>query len=134
MKKHRFTIYFTLVFALFVCCRKYPVDDKGLLITDNTLCFMSTFNLVGTDNQTVLVTQPSFANGLIDTVNLTVTAMARYGSNMAKLKPYCSVAADVTVEPKMGEWTDFSTPKQYTLISGNRKIRKNYTVTINVQR
>lgn len=133
MKQYKLTITLILGLSLFIGCRKYPIDDKGLLITDNTLCFMSTFNLVGTDNQTVLVTQPTFANGLIDTINLTVTAVARFGTNIKKVKPYCGVAADVTVEPTMGQWTDFSQPRQYTLVSGNRQIKKAYTITINVQ-
>lgn len=96
---------------------------------------MSSFNLLGSDNnQSVLVTQPSFSNGLIDTVNLTVKATARLGTNLKKVKPYCSLGAnDMLVEPFMGQWTDFTEPRQYTLVSGDRKIRKTYTVTITLQ-
>ncbi|WP_205942406.1 hypothetical protein [Pedobacter sp. SYP-B3415] len=116
-------------------CRKYPIDKDGLLITDNTSCYMSSFNLVGSDNQTVLVTTPTFANGLIDTVKCTVTAIAKFGTNISKVKPYCSLGAnDMLVEPFMGLWTDFNQPKTYTLVSGNRQIRKLYTITVTVQK
>ena len=33
----------------------------------------------------------------------------------------------------MGVWTDFSQPRQYTVISGNRQVKKTYTVTITLQ-
>ena len=118
-----------------ISCRKYPVDDDGLLITENTICYMSSFNLLGSDNQTVLVTQPTFANGLIDTVACKVTATAKFGANITKVKPYCSLGAnDMLVEPFMGVWTDFTQPQVYTLVSGDRKIRKAYTITITVQK
>ena len=116
-------------------CRKYPVDDNGLLITDNTTCYMSSFNLLGSDNQTVLVTQPTFANGLIDTVKCTVTGVAKFGTNITKVKPYCSLGVnDMLVSPFMGTWTDFTAAQTYTLTSGNRKISKVYTITITVQK
>jgi len=130
-----FGILVITVFTTVLSCRKYPVDDNGLLITDNTICYMSSFNLLGSDNQTVLVTQPTFANGLIDTVKGTVTAVAKFGTNITKVKPYCSLGAnDMLVDPFMGGWTDFTQPQTYTLISGDRQIRKTYTITITVQR
>jgi hypothetical protein len=134
MKKYIYLIATGLCIFTVLSCKKYPIDDNGLLITTNTTCYMSSFNLLGADNQNVLVTIPSFTNGLIDTTKLTVTAVAKFGTNMSKLKPYCSLGAgDMLVEPFMGVWTDFNTPKQYTLVSGNRQIRKTYTVTITVQ-
>jgi hypothetical protein len=135
MKKFIASIIFIACMATTILsCRKYPIDDNGLLITENQICYMSSFNLLGSDNQTVLVTQPTFANGLIDTVNCKVTAVAKFGTNMTKVKPYCSLGAnDMLVEPFMGVWTDFTQPQTYTLISGNRQIRKTYTVTITVQ-
>jgi hypothetical protein len=115
-------------------CRKYPIDDNGLLITESRICYMSSFNLLGSDNQNVLVTPPTFTNGLIDTVNLKVTAVAKFGTNLAKVKPYCGTgAADMLVEPFMGVWTDFTQAKQYTLVSGDRNVRKTYTITVTLQ-
>lgn len=117
-----------------VSCGDYPIDENGLLITEKDKCYMSSFYLVGTDNQTVLVRDPTVGNGLIDTVACTVTAVAKFGTNLTKVKPYCSVTDDITVEPGMGKWIDFTAPQEYTLVSGNRKIRKKYTITITVQK
>lgn len=136
MKKNILLIILTVcVITTVISCRKYPVDDNGLLITDNTICYMSSFNLLGSDNQTVLVAQPTVANGLIDTIKCTVTAVAKFGTNITKVKPYCSLGAnDMLVDPFMGVWTDYTLPQQYTLISGTRKIRKLYTITVTVQK
>ncbi len=135
MKKYIYTI--AIAFCLFVIgsCKKYPIDENGLIITTTTTCYMASFSLVGSDNQTVLVTQPTFTNGLIDTTKLTVNAVAKFGTNLTKLKPYCGLGTnDMLVEPFMGVWTDFTAPLTYTLVSGDRKIRKTYTVTITVQK
>ncbi len=121
------------VFA-FTSCFDYPVDDDGNLITDRETCYMSSFNLLGTDNQSVLVTVPTYSNGMIDTINCTVNAVAKFGTNLKKVKPYCGVITDVLVSPKMGVWEDFTEPKQYVLTSGNRKIKRTYTITITLQK
>ncbi|RYF25190.1 MAG: hypothetical protein EOO42_04275 [Flavobacteriales bacterium] len=135
MKKFIYIISMATCVLFLYACKKYPVDDNGLLITTNTTCYMASFSLVGADNQTVLVTQPTFTNGLIDTTRLTVTAVAKFGTNLSKLKPYCGLGTnDMLVEPFMGVWTDFTAPRTYTLVSGNRQIRKTYTVTITVQK
>lgn len=135
MKKYIVLIAITCSILTAISCKKYPVDENGLLITDNTACYMSSFSLVGADNQTVLVSQPTFTNGLIDTTKLTVTGVVKFGTNLSKLKPYCALGTgDMLVEPFMGMWTDFTTPQTYTLVSGNRKIRKTYTITITVQK
>lgn len=122
-----------LSMALLSSCEDYPIDANGLLITDKQTCYMSSFNLVGTDNQDVLVAQPTVGNGLIDTITCTVTAVAKYGTNLRKVKPYCGVTDDITVTPSMGKWIDFTQPQTYTLISGDRKVRKTYTITVTIQ-
>lgn len=135
MRKNILMMIFAVTTLMAMSCRKYPVDNDGLLITDNEICYMSSFNLLGSDNQTVLVTQPTLANKLIDTVACTVTAEARFGTNITKVKPYCSLGAnDMLVSPFMGDWTDFSVPRTYVLTSGDRKIKKSYTITITVQK
>jgi len=136
MKKYIiFAALAACIIATVTSCRKYPIDENGLLITDNSICYMSSFNLVGSDNQNVLVTPPTFANGLIDTVKCTVTAVAKFGTILTKVKPYCSLGVnDMLVDPFMGVWTDFSAPLTYTLTSGNRKIKKVYTITVTVQK
>ncbi len=105
------------------------IDEQGLLITQRSQCFMTFFDVLGSDHRTVLVS----GSTVIDTVNLTVNAVARYGTNMKRVKPYSSLVTDATVEPKMGVWTDFSGPMQYTVVSGNRQVRKTYTINVTVQ-
>ncbi|MDH6534167.1 hypothetical protein D0T51_04190 [Parabacteroides sp. 52] len=108
-------------------CGDSPIDDNGLLITDRELCDITRFELLGPDNQTVLVSHS------IDTEKATVTAVAKFGTNIKHVKPYCSVDLDAIVTPNMGEWVDFSQPRQYTVISGNREVKKTYTITVTVQ-
>ncbi len=111
-------------------CAEEPVDESGLLITGRSQCFMTFFDLLGSDHRTVLVSGQT----VIDTTALTVKAVARFGTNMQRVKPYCSVVTDAIVEPNMGVWTDFTEPKQYTVVSGNRKVRKTYTITVTLQK
>jgi hypothetical protein len=124
-----------IITTVITSCRKYPIDENGLIITDNTTCYMSSFNLLGADNQTVFVTQPTFTNGLIDTVKCTVTGVVKFGTNLSHVKPYCALGTnDMLVDPFMGVWTDFTQPQVYTLTSGTRTIKKPYTITITVQK
>ena len=115
--------------SVFISCKKEPLDEKGLLITDRAECYMSLFDLLGSDNRTVLVS----ASTKIDTTALTVTAVARYGTNLKRVKPFCSVVTDASVTPSMGVWSDFTQPQKYTVVSGNRQVRKIYTVTVSLQ-
>jgi len=110
-------------------CGNDPIDDTGLLITGRSQCYVTFFDLLGSDHRTVLVSGQT----KIDTTALTVTAVARFGTNMQRVKPYCSVVTDAIVEPNMGIWTDFRQPQTYTVVSGNRQVRKTYTVTVTLQ-
>lgn len=117
---------------LFLClliqsCSDYPVDENGLLVTDREECYMSSFELWGPDDRNTLVETK------IDDEAGTITATARFGTNISHVKPQCSIVQDAIVQPKMGVWTDFSQPLTYTVISGNRQVTKTYTVTIKVQ-
>ena len=116
-----------MVCLLSQSCYDYPIDDNGLLITDREECYISSIILRGPDDRDVLV------SSTISDENNTITGIARFGTNLTKLKPECGTAQDCIVTPTMGVWTDFSTPRQYTVISGNRKVKKTYTVTITLQ-
>ncbi len=124
-----------IIFTLFVTvmgtisCNNDVLDDNGLLITQRSECYMSFFDLLGTENVSVLT-----GKALIDTVALTVNGVARFGTNLKQVKPYCSLVTDAKLEPAMGQWIDFSEPRKYTVVSGNRKIRKTYTITITLQK
>jgi hypothetical protein len=128
MKKSVLTGILGVICLLIPSCKDYPVDDDGRLMTTRGQCYMSMFELLGPDNRTVLVSAAT-----IDTVTCTVTATAKFGTNIKHVKPYCSLVTDAILEPEMGVWTDFTQPCKYTVVSGNRKIRKEYTITVSLQ-
>lgn len=131
MKKSIFFVCLAaLMMAGLLSCSEDPIDESGLLITQRSQCFVTFFDLLGSDHRTVLVAGQT----IIDTTALTVTAVARFGTNMTRVKPYCSVVTDAIVEPNMGIWTDFTQAQKYTVVSGNRQVRKPYTITVTVQK
>src|SRR5699024_6555252 len=112
-------------------CDDYPIDEDGLLITDRSECYVSNFELLDTDFQTVRTN-----NAVIDTVAQTIDVEVRWGTNLKKLWPQFTLVTDAKLEPKITDWFDFSnlnSPSQWTVVSGDRKIKKTYTVTISVQ-
>ena len=117
-----------IVCLLSQSCNDYPVDDNGLLVTDSEECYISSLILRGPDDRDVLISGVT-----IDDENNTITGIAKFGTNIKKLKRECDTAKDCIVTPTMGVWTDFSQPRQYTVISGNRQVKKTYTVTITLQ-
>lgn len=121
---------FVILAGIAACSKQDPIDEAGLLITQRSQSFMTSFDLLGSDHRTVLISGQT----KVDTTALTVTAVAKFGTNMQKLKPFCSVVSDAIVEPTMGVWTDFSQPLTYTVVSGNRLVRKTYTVTVTLQK
>ncbi|MDR0572517.1 MAG: hypothetical protein LBG96_00545 [Tannerella sp.] len=129
MKKY--SIILLLIFACLQCCYEYPIDEDGLLITERGECYVSNFELLNTDYQTVRT-----QNAVIDTLAQTIHVEVRWGTNLTKLWPQFTLVTDAKLDPKITEWTDFSdlnSPKQWTVISGNRKVKKIYTVNITVQ-
>ncbi|MCE5177863.1 MAG: hypothetical protein LLF81_01795 [Porphyromonadaceae bacterium] len=132
MKKYKF-IFVSLIFttAFWFSCTDFPVDEDGLLITSRAECYVSNFDLVGTDFQTVRTKAP-----LIDTLNQTIDIEVFYGTDLKRLRPQFSLITDAKLEPKITGFVDFSdlaNPKQWTVISGNRKVRKTYVVRVTVQ-
>jgi hypothetical protein len=116
----------------FIGCKKDdPVDEDGLLITTRTDCYVSNFELLGTDFQTVRSKSPE-----IDTLACTVKVEVLFGTDLKNLYPQFSLVTDAKLDPKITGKVDFSdlnNPKIYTVVSGNRKIRKAYKVLISVQ-
>jgi hypothetical protein len=126
-----FLLFLLIIGSMAACESDYPMDENGLLITDRSECALTSFELLGSDHRTVFV-----STAVIDTVAQTVTGIVKYGTNLAKLKPHSGHSIDAIITPKMGVWTDFSdlaNPKEYTVISGNRKIRKTYKIFLTVQ-
>ena len=121
-----------LVFYSGTGCFKHPIDEDGLLITERAECYVSSFEIYGTDMQSARAGVAS----AIDTLACTIDVVLRYGTDLKNLWPNFGLVTDAKLEPKVTDWVDFSdlaNPKKWTVISGNRKIRKTYTVTVRVQ-
>jgi hypothetical protein len=136
MKKY-FKILIVLVMAAFigVSCSKddFPVDEDGLLITSRAECYVSDFNLLGPDFQTVLTAK----RPVIDTVACTINAEVLFGTDLKNVYPQFSLVTDAKLDPKITgkeDFSDLANPRKYAVISGNRQVRKTYTVYITVQR
>lgn len=132
MRNKILNIIFGLTALLLLgACSNTPIDDDGLLITDRDECYVSNFDLTGTDHITVKV-----GDAVIDNEACTIDITVLYGTDLRHLYPKFSLVTDAILEPKITGLTDFSDldhPKQYTVVSGSRKVRKTYTVYIHVQ-
>ncbi|SDJ47202.1 hypothetical protein SAMN04487898_10320 [Pedobacter sp. ok626] len=132
MKK---SIYFSLVLLglLATGCKKgYPVDEDGLLITTRSDCYVSSFEILGADYQTV-----RSKAAVVDTTAQTVTVEVLFGTDLKNLYPQFTLVTDAKLDPKIPgkvDFSDLSNPKKWTVISGNRKVRKTYTVNLSVQK
>jgi hypothetical protein len=133
MKKYLMTIISLILITLVWvrCAKDFPVDEDGLLITSRAQCYVSNFELLGADFQTVRT-----AAAVIDTTALTINTIVLYGTDLKNLYPQFSLVTDAKLDPKITGKVDFSdltNPKKYTVISGNRQVKKTYTVYITVQ-
>lgn len=133
MKKY-ISIAVMLLFAAFVwvsCSKDQPVDEDGLLITPRAQCYVSDFDLLGADFQTVRA-----KSAVIDTTACTINIQVFYGTDLKNLWPRFSLVTDAKLDPKVTGKVDFSdlaNPKEYTVVSGNRQVRKTYKIFITVQ-
>ena len=112
-------------------CANNTIDEDGLLITDRDECYVSNFDLTGTDHLTVRV-----GDAEIDNDACTIHVTVAYGTDLHNLYPKFTLVTDAKLEPKITGITDFSdldNPRQYTVVSGSRKVRKTYTIYITVQ-
>ena len=132
MKKYLIiTAVIITALAGLVRCTDFPVDEDGLLITDRAECYVSNFDLYGQDHQTVRTKAP-----VIDTIAQTINIEVFYGTDLKNLWPRFSLITDAKLNPKVTGYVDFSdlsNPKKWTVISGNRKVEKTYTVYVTVQ-
>lgn len=125
-----YKLSFLFLFALtFWGCKKdAPVDEDGLLVTERTECYVSNFELLGSDFVTVRA-----KTAVIDTTAQTINVDVLPGTDLKNVYPQFSLATDCKLDPKIVGKTDFSdlaNPKTYTVISGNRQVRKPYKVII----
>jgi hypothetical protein len=130
------------------CSHDYPIDEDGLLITGRSSCYVSNFELLGTDFVSVVTSTtaipatgstpaiPSTRNVVIDTTALTINVEVALGTDLKNLYPQFTLVTDAKLDPKITgkeDFSDLANPKRYAVISGNRKVRKEYTVTVTVQ-
>lgn len=131
MKEYmKIMLFFFIPLAWVGCSKNFPVDEDGLLITDRAQCYVSNFDLLGTDHQSVRVGNP-----VIDTIAQEIRVNVQFGTDLKNLYPQFSLVTDAKLDPKIVGKVDFSdlnNPKTYTVVSGNRKVRKLYTVFITV--
>ena len=114
------------------CSEDYPVDEDGLLITKNDVASIDGlgFFLYAVD-WTEVITGTKVILHEEGEIRVTV----RWGTDLKNLHPSFTTVADCKVEPKVKALEDFSdlnNPRQWTIISGNRKVKKTYTVYITV--
>jgi len=125
----KITLSILMMSVIIISCKKdSPVDEDGLLITFRQECFVSNFELLGSDFVTVRA-----ATAVIDTIAQTINVTVNPGTDLKNVYPQFSLATDCKLDPKIIGKTDLSnltTPKIYTVVSGNRKIRKPYTLNI----
>jgi len=165
MKKiiQNITLFTLFLFSVIACNNDFPMDEDGLLITEREECYVSNFELLDTDHQTIRV-----GNSYIDTLAQVAIAYVRFGTPLTKLWPQISLCEDAKLTPKISTyngWTDFSgskmtiefqegdwssgnattqlserivadpstfpsSAKKFKVISGNRKIQKEYTFLV----
>jgi hypothetical protein len=117
--------------ALAACKKDYPVDEDGLLITTRRECNVTNFELLGTDYVTV-----RSGSAVIDTTAQTINVTVLFGTDLKNVYPQFTLATDCKLDPKITGRTDMSdlaNPKTWTVISGDRNIRKTYKVIVKYQ-
>jgi hypothetical protein len=131
-KYFKITLSILMISAIIISCKKdSPVDEDGLLITFRQECFVSNFELLGADFVSV-----RSRTAIIDTVAQTIDVEVLFGTDLKNVYPQFTLATDCKLDPKVTGKTDLSNlanPKVYTVVSGNRKIRKAYKLNIKFQ-
>ncbi len=125
--------FLMVIVALPACKKDVPKDEDGLLITSRQECYVSNFELLGTDFVSV---RPSGIAAAIDTTAQTINVTVLFGTDLKNVYPQFSLATDCKLDPKITgkvDLSDLAKPKAWTVISGNRQIRKPYTVTVKYQ-
>ncbi len=113
------------------CKKDFPVDEDGLLVTARSECYVSNFELLGSDHVTVRT-----KTAVIDTTAQTINVEVQFGTDLKNLYPQFSLVTDAKLDPKIigkVDFSDLANPKKYTVVSGNRQVRKEYTINLTVQ-
>ncbi|MCW3107619.1 MAG: hypothetical protein JWQ09_2125 [Segetibacter sp.] len=128
----KIALSFLLAAVVLTSCKKdAPIDEDGLLITSRAECYVGSFELLGTDFVTVRSKAAE-----IDTTTQTIKVEVLFGTDLRKVYPQFTLATDCKLDPKITGMVDFSdlpNPKTFTVVSGNRQVRKPYTVIVKYQ-
>lgn len=62
-----------------------------------------------------------------------ITATVKGGADIRALKPWAKISLDATCSPRMGVWTDFSAPVEYTITAGNGTNKRIWKIIVKVQ-
>ena len=131
-KYFKITLSILMISVIIASCKKDSVvDEDGLLITFRQECFVSNFELLGADFVSV-----RSKTAVIDTVAQTIDVEVLFGTDLKNVYPQFTLATDCKLDPKVTGRTDLSnlaSPKVYTVVSGNRQIRKAYKLNIKFQ-
>ena len=135
MKKYIKIVFAVLALSfIWTACKKdYPVDEDGLLITQRAECSVSSFEIVGSDFVSVRTLNKA---AIIDTTAQTIAVEVRFSTDLKNLYPQFTLVSDAKLDPKIVGKVDFSdlaNPKVYTVVSGNRQVRKPYKILLTVQ-
>src|SRR5688572_26550263 len=105
MKKYIVTIISVTLLGLVwsACNKNLPIDEDGLLVTGRAECYVSNFEILGTDYVTER-NKPVF----IDTVTQIINVEVQFGTDLKNLYPQFSLAADCKLDPKIVGKVDFS--------------------------
>jgi hypothetical protein len=123
--------FLLIIFALAACKKDTPVDEDGLLITTRAECAVNNFELLGTDFVTV-----RSKTAVIDTTAQTINVEVLFGTDLKNVYPQFSLSTDCKLDPKIigkVDFSDLANPKTFTVISGNRQVKKPYTVIVKYQ-
>lgn len=110
-------------------CFKYAVDEDGLLISQDDGCYVLKFELYDVDQKPIT---SSVHTTVIDTLSCTVDYYYMYGTVLDNVYPRFNLYYNCKLDPKITgrvNWSD-KAPRQWTVVSGSRRVRKTYTVYI----
>jgi hypothetical protein len=161
MKKYyiKFTLALMFTVAVVGSCENYPIDEDGLLISERTDCYVGSLQLLDTDLQTIIVGNayvdtveqviiaytrfgapidnlwPQFSLGTDMKLSPKITSRINFTPSKINIQYEAAQFGSTELSQRIiGDKSSFpSDALKYTVISGNRKIRKEYTILI-VQR
>jgi hypothetical protein len=152
----KFTLLFIFAVVAAGSCDDYPIDEDGLLISERTDCYVGSLQLLDTDLQTIIVGNayvdtleqviiaytrfgapvnnlwPQFSLGTDMKLSPKITARVDFTASLMNISyETADFGSTALSERIIADRSSFpSGALKYTVISGNRKIRKEYTVLI----